>query len=143
MLKSRDLIFRDLCVCKLLLESLIFPNFASIRSLFPFQCCLNSRMISAMLVIFTSIQIIFNNSLNCVLHKKLDSFPAHLTICIFYIEVYLKTFSPDYLVCQSNIGEGTGLLRLHSTYRHDLKIYSSDEGRVQVCLVTCMLLPNL
>jgi inositol hexakisphosphate/diphosphoinositol-pentakisphosphate kinase len=29
-------------------------------------------------------------------------------------------------------GEGTGLLRLHSTYRHDLKIYSSDEGRVQV-----------
>ncbi|KAH9622828.1 hypothetical protein KSS87_021542 [Heliosperma pusillum] len=29
-------------------------------------------------------------------------------------------------------GEGTGLLRLHSTYRHDLKIYSSDEGRVQI-----------
>ena len=30
------------------------------------------------------------------------------------------------------VGEGTGLIRLHSTYRHDLKIYSSDEGRVQV-----------
>lgn len=29
---------------------------------------------------------------------------------------------------------GNGLLRLHSTYRHDLKIYSSDEGRVQVRL---------
>ncbi|XP_039031936.1 inositol hexakisphosphate and diphosphoinositol-pentakisphosphate kinase VIP1-like [Hibiscus syriacus] len=29
-------------------------------------------------------------------------------------------------------GEGTGLLRLHSTYRHDLKIYSSEEGRVQM-----------
>ncbi|XP_048604683.1 inositol hexakisphosphate and diphosphoinositol-pentakisphosphate kinase VIP1-like [Brassica napus] len=29
-------------------------------------------------------------------------------------------------------GEGTGLLRIHSTYRHDLKIYSSDEGRVQM-----------
>ncbi|KAH9540609.1 hypothetical protein CY35_14G013900 [Sphagnum magellanicum] len=29
-------------------------------------------------------------------------------------------------------GEGPGLLRLHSTYRHDLKIYSSDEGRVQM-----------
>ncbi|XP_031381096.1 inositol hexakisphosphate and diphosphoinositol-pentakisphosphate kinase VIP2-like isoform X3 [Punica granatum] len=29
-------------------------------------------------------------------------------------------------------GEGTGLLCLHSTYRHDLKIYSSDEGRVQM-----------
>ena len=26
---------------------------------------------------------------------------------------------------------GGGLLRLHSTYRHDLKLYSSDEGRVQ------------
>jgi hypothetical protein len=51
-------------------------------------------------------------------------------------------FSPDHLVCQSNIGEGTGLLRLHSTYRHDLKIYSSDEGRVQVHLVTCMLFPQ-
>ena len=25
-----------------------------------------------------------------------------------------------------------GVLRLHSTYRHDLKIYSSDEGRVQM-----------
>lgn len=24
-----------------------------------------------------------------------------------------------------------GLLRLHSTYRHDLKTYSSDEGRCQ------------
>ena len=28
-------------------------------------------------------------------------------------------------------GRTSGLLRLHSTYRHDLKIYSSDEGRVQ------------
>ena len=27
---------------------------------------------------------------------------------------------------------GIGLLRLHSTYRHDLKIYASDEGRVQM-----------
>jgi inositol hexakisphosphate/diphosphoinositol-pentakisphosphate kinase len=29
-------------------------------------------------------------------------------------------------------GEGLGLLRLHSTFRHDLKIYSSEEGRVQM-----------
>jgi len=28
--------------------------------------------------------------------------------------------------------DADGLLRLHSTYRHDLKIYSSDEGRVQI-----------
>ncbi|XP_070536718.1 inositol hexakisphosphate and diphosphoinositol-pentakisphosphate kinase 2-like [Ptychodera flava] len=27
---------------------------------------------------------------------------------------------------------GCGLLRLHSTYRHDLKIYASDEGRVKM-----------
>ena len=27
---------------------------------------------------------------------------------------------------------GLGLLRLHSTYRHDLKIYASDEGRVEM-----------
>ena len=33
----------------------------------------------------------------------------------------------------SNLGDGSGLLRLHSTYRHDLKCYSSDEGR---CLKT-------
>uniref|UniRef100_A0A336LX42 Inositol hexakisphosphate and diphosphoinositol-pentakisphosphate kinase n=1 Tax=Culicoides sonorensis TaxID=179676 RepID=A0A336LX42_CULSO len=29
-------------------------------------------------------------------------------------------------------GDGLGLLRLHSTFRHDLKIYASDEGRVQM-----------
>ncbi len=29
-------------------------------------------------------------------------------------------------------GDQGGLLRLHSTFRHDLKIYASDEGRVQV-----------
>lgn len=28
--------------------------------------------------------------------------------------------------------QGLGLMRLHSTYRHDLKIYASDEGRVQM-----------
>ncbi|XP_046889296.1 inositol hexakisphosphate and diphosphoinositol-pentakisphosphate kinase 2-like isoform X4 [Hypomesus transpacificus] len=41
------------------------------------------------------------------------------------------------LGCVSPIGDyagfpGCGLLRLHSTYRHDLKIYASDEGRVQM-----------
>ena len=29
-------------------------------------------------------------------------------------------------------GEEDGVLRLHASYRHDLKIYASDEGRVQV-----------
>uniref|UniRef100_A0A4W3HPV4 Inositol hexakisphosphate and diphosphoinositol-pentakisphosphate kinase n=1 Tax=Callorhinchus milii TaxID=7868 RepID=A0A4W3HPV4_CALMI len=43
------------------------------------------------------------------------------------------------LSCESPTGRGDyagfpgcGLLRLHSTYRHDLKIYASDEGRVQM-----------
>ena len=31
----------------------------------------------------------------------------------------------------SGAQDGLGFLRLHSTYRHDLKIYASDEGRVQ------------
>ena len=41
---------------------------------------------------------------------------------------------------------GSGFLRLHSTYRHDLKVYASDEGRVQmtaaaftkVCVCACV-----
>lgn len=36
--------------------------------------------------------------------------------------------------CRYGPAGGGGFLRLHSTYRHDLKIYSSDEGRVQVRL---------
>ena len=38
------------------------------------------------------------------------------------------------LWCVGDYGQdpGVGLLRLHSTYRHDLKIYASDEGRVQM-----------
>jgi inositol-hexakisphosphate/diphosphoinositol-pentakisphosphate 1-kinase len=28
-------------------------------------------------------------------------------------------------------GKDGGLLRLHATFRHDLKVYSSDEGRCQ------------
>jgi inositol hexakisphosphate/diphosphoinositol-pentakisphosphate kinase len=35
------------------------------------------------------------------------------------------------MVMYPRSADGGGLLRLHSTYRHDLKLYSSDEGRVQ------------
>lgn len=34
---------------------------------------------------------------------------------------------------------GLGLLRLHSTFRHDLKIYASDEGRVSFIYITSNL----
>jgi hypothetical protein len=36
-------------------------------------------------------------------------------------------------------GKDDGLLRLHSTFRHDLKIYTSDEGRVQVSVAHSLL----
>lgn len=38
-----------------------------------------------------------------------------------------------FLILGESLGaQGLGLLRLHSTFRHDLKIYASDEGRVQM-----------
>jgi hypothetical protein len=50
----------------------------------------------------------------------------------FFSMHFLLLESYFWLAWNPESGEGTGLLRLHSTYRHDLKIYSSDEGRVQV-----------
>lgn len=48
-----------------------------------------------------------------------------------------STVADEKLHCFALVGDyagfpGCGLLRLHSTYRHDLKIYASDEGRVQM-----------
>ncbi|CAF4897167.1 unnamed protein product [Rotaria sp. Silwood1] len=45
-----------------------------------------------------------------------------------------KAFRKMYPGGQGAIGDrpDVGLLRLHSTFRHDLKIYASDEGRVQM-----------
>ncbi len=39
--------------------------------------------------------------------------------------------TPRVVCAPPRSGSGGGLLRLHSTYRRALKIYSSDEGRVQ------------
>ena len=49
-------------------------------------------------------------------------------------EMLGKAFRCIYPGGQGDYGTspGLGLLRLHSTYRHDLKIYASDEGRVQM-----------
>lgn len=44
-----------------------------------------------------------------------------------FLKYYYYTYVGDYAGAQ-----GLGLLRLHSTFRHDLKIYASDEGRVQM-----------
>lgn len=52
-----------------------------------------------------------------------------LCVCVFtnVVLVTVCVFVGDYAGFP-----GCGLLRLHSTYRHDLKIYASDEGRVQM-----------
>ena len=48
-------------------------------------------------------------------------------LAIFRLMLYSALLPGDYAGFP-----GCGLLRLHSTYRHDLKIYASDEGRVQM-----------
>ena len=45
---------------------------------------------------------------------------------VLMIQIILCSYTGDYG------SPGLGLLRLHSTHRHDLKIYASDEGRVQM-----------
>lgn len=43
------------------------------------------------------------------------------------------SFSADEKFTDITFGlAGLGFLRLHSTYRHDLKMYASEEGRVQM-----------
>ena len=43
-----------------------------------------------------------------------------------------QDFRKSMYVCDSSqFDDNKGLLRLHSTYRHDLKCYTSDEGRCQ------------
>lgn len=48
-------------------------------------------------------------------------------VCLWSLMLSSRCFAGDYAGFP-----GCGLLRLHSTYRHDLKIYASDEGRVQM-----------
>lgn len=47
---------------------------------------------------------------------------------------FMFTYLIEKFICLGEYAgtQGLGLLRLHSTYRHDLKIYASDEGRVQM-----------
>ena len=52
------------------------------------------------------------------------------TVACNKFEIWLFfSYSGDYAGTQ-----GLGLLRLHSTYRHDLKIYASDEGIVNLLI---------
>lgn len=52
----------------------------------------------------------------------------------YYYRDLISFIHSSPLGCVGDYGQdpGVGLLRLHSTYRHDLKIYASDEGRVQM-----------
>lgn len=62
------------------------------------------------------------------------------TLVMFELIPFCLVYSYDLLLSPSILwkfwkligNQGLGLLRLHSTYRHDLKIYASDEGRVQM-----------
>ena len=53
--------------------------------------------------------------------------------CLILIQLN-QEFRKMYPGSQGAVGDrpDVGLLRLHSTFRHDLKIYASDEGRVQM-----------
>ena len=71
-------------------------------------------------------------------HRNVYSESLALAWLIF-IRVFSKMCVVGFLRCMYPGGRGEyaslpgcGLLRLHSTYRHDLKIYASDEGRVQM-----------
>lgn len=57
--------------------------------------------------------------LSCILYGKNKFTYIFLSTILFYSGEYGRV-------------PGFGFLRLHSTYRHDLKIYASDEGRVQM-----------
>lgn len=50
-----------------------------------------------------------------------------------YLKLLFLYFTFIFMLTGEYAGtQGLGLLRLHSTFRHDLKIYASDEGRVQM-----------
>ncbi|KAK0073870.1 hypothetical protein PV325_009090, partial [Microctonus aethiopoides] len=57
-------------------------------------------------------------------------------VCLFFHRFFAELQEDDSEMLPSHGdyagAQGLGLLRLHSTFRHDLKIYASDEGRVQM-----------
>ena len=63
--------------------------------------------------------------------NRMGSLTCKLNSSCFIFFSFVRSVYPG---SQGQFSElpGCGLLRLHSTYRHDLKIYASDEGRVQM-----------
>ena len=54
-------------------------------------------------------------------------------ISFFHVFIYKNVKQRVYIHLTGEFETpGLGFLRLHSTFRHDLKIYASDEGRVQM-----------
>ena len=88
------------------------------------------------------INVFMNHStLSCLFidmfYRFMNFFLLHLFISSLapHVSALRHRFLSQYFLFP--IGEyglipGCGFLRLHSTYRHDLKIYASDEGRVQM-----------
>ena len=81
--------------------SLLTVFFHLMRCLWQFR--LNSRMMFAIHVSFSSIQIIFDNSLKCTLHLKYVLFLAHLIkwgLHLKYLPVLEECFFPDSYYCK-------------------------------------------
>lgn len=108
-------------------------------------CILNQKSIASYYIRFSSCDLTFSNLIFDYFWDPSFKSACWIRECILSkISNYgfVKPFSRVDVRCVVVVvfipntsliaGEGTGLLRLHSTYRHDLKIYSSDEGRVQV-----------
>ena len=105
----------------------------------------NSRSFQVLLVLHSASDLIWSLCLTSLLIKLVQCACAQATNVIqqhnYGHHLWKKSNVLQMFCCRSiypgGHGEysrlsGCGLLRLHSTYRHDLKIYASDEGRVQM-----------
>ena len=80
---------------------------------------------------------IISNFSQCHFADQYQMFNDYLFIYLYIkllVHLFIHLFMYLYLCVSGDYGgtPGLGLLRLHSTFRHDLKIYASDEGRVQM-----------
>ena len=105
--------FRSVCMFHISLY--VSGQFVCFRSVCMFQI---SLYVSGQFVCFRSV---------CMFQISLyvsDQFVCFRSVCMFQVSLYISGQFVD--------SPGLGFLRLHSTFRHDLKIYASDEGRVQM-----------
>ena len=114
-----------------------------VQSNHPCDCTILARFFALETALFItvklSIDILFfmiitqESFLLCLVFmvNRMGSLTCKLNSSCFVFFSFVRSVYPG---SQGQFSElpGCGLLRLHSTYRHDLKIYASDEGRVQM-----------